>query len=137
MYGWLFGRRKPARNVEITMPGDGDEFDIVGESHYQRHLDRICGGKTDDGHDLDCTAYLVPEPSNRYDKNAVRVVIERETVGYLTRDNALRYHECLEALGHPGAVVKCEARIVGGWRRGRKESGQYGVKLDFSMDRLR
>lgn len=36
--------------------------------------------------------------------------------------------------GCPGADVKCSAMIVGGWDRGKGDTGYFGVKLDLPVE---
>lgn len=115
-----------------SIPGPGlFDVDVVGESKYQRALDRICGGRTEDGVDCLVTAVLIYDSSNRYDKMAIRIEIDGETVGYLSRENAREYRKQMEIAGHPGLTASCEARIVGGWDRGPDDQGYFGVKLDL------
>ena len=52
----------------------------VGESHYQAALEALCGGHNRYGHEMECEAELIPEPSNPYDPNAVQVMIGRRLV---------------------------------------------------------
>ncbi|SKA26275.1 HIRAN domain-containing protein [Consotaella salsifontis] len=132
LLGWLFGS-KPQR-VQYAIEGSGDyELDVVGESHYQAELNRICGGKTDDGHEMEVEALLVEEPTNPYDSNAVAVVIDGLVVAYLPRDDAAAYRQLLSRQKLSGEHLKVDALIVGGWNRGRRGQGHYGVKLDVDM----
>jgi hypothetical protein len=109
--------------------GDGEfEFPIVGESHYQRALESIVGGKTERGHEHVCAALLLPEPANPYDKNAVCVKIRQLTVGHLARDVAQDFALALRQRGFSRAAA--EAMIVGGWRRRGGDEGHFGVKLN-------
>ena len=60
---FLFRRREPAGSF---LAGDGSyRVEVVGESHYQEALEAICGGRTEEGARQECTATLVPEPTNR------------------------------------------------------------------------
>ena len=136
-FRWLFrrgaerpGSSKKSRNVAIDGPGEFD-FDIVGESFNQGALNRICGGKTDAGHELEVTAVLIEEPENPHDPNAVKVVIAGETVGHLCRLDAKLYKARLARAGLTGEPVSVEAIITGGWDRGARGEGHYGVKLDM------
>jgi hypothetical protein len=109
--------------------------DAVGESHYQPGLDRVAGGKTPAGHNDEVCAWLVPEPENKYDHNAVRVDIRGEPVGYLPAELAVVWQPVVLALmARYGRPVACAAIITGGWRREKKRGGgisegSYGVKL--------
>ena len=104
--------------------------DAVGEPHYQDALEAIAGGRTEEGADLETVALLVPEPSNRYDPNAVQVMIEGKVVGYLSRRNAaILQGPILAKMRREQRAVACRARIVGGWDRGRGDRGHFGVRL--------
>jgi hypothetical protein len=116
-----------------TLRGDGTySLNVVGESFYQDALDRICGGKDEDGHNKETSARLVPEPHNPHDKNAVAVCISGEVIGYLDKQRAKRYGDIL----HGSVIEKCPALITGGWKRkgrGKNSEGHYGVKLDLNL----
>lgn len=67
-------------------------------------------------------AVLVPEPRNRYDRNAVRVDIDGRPVGYLARELAVRYQPVLNALASRGGKGWCNARLTG---CGQRSFGVY------------
>jgi HIRAN domain len=113
----------------VMFPG-GNQIRVVGESYYEDNLDQVCGGRTDEGHDYDCMAVLVAEPTNPYDPNAVAVYVDGRMVGHLPRDAAKAYQPIARRLGgHYGA---CTANIRGGWDRGGGDTGHYGVVLDLA-----
>lgn len=140
----LFTRKRPSpgRGAAVAegdagtlhLEGDGDfAFDVVGEGNYQAALSQICGGKCEDGHELEVTAQLVPEPANPYDKNAVAVVIQGHKVAYFARDDAGQFQARMRRHG-TGRAFSCDAMIVGGWKRDRRgeiDEGSFGVKLDL------
>ena len=71
----LFSRRnKQTREpvADITNGPGTFPIDAVGESHYQDALSKICGGKSEDGHEHECVARLVLEDENPHDDQAVR-----------------------------------------------------------------
>lgn len=109
---------------------------IVGESHYQEALKAICGPRSDEGEDRRVEARLVLEDDNPHDSMAVRVDIQGLTVGYLSREHARQYRNQLEKAGHASADAYCKARIRGGWDRGERRQGYYGVYLDLPVDNL-
>jgi hypothetical protein len=122
------------KSADIVLSGKGDfSFEIVGESHYQDNLERICGVRTIEGEDKIVQATLVHDDDNQYDNKAIRVDIDGNTVGYLSRGDARAYREMLEKRGLQGITTICSAKIVGGWDRGRRDKGHYGVKLDLSI----
>jgi hypothetical protein len=119
----LFGGR-PARAVQLR-PGRGWVVEVVGESNYQDALARSYHRHGGNGHDLKVTATLTPEDSNPHDRNAVRVVIDGKTVGYLPRDIAPDYRA---SMGTTPAT--CSAKIVGGFEMDDGSRAHFGVKLN-------
>lgn len=69
-----------------------------------------------------------------YDNKAIRVDIQGETVGYLSRELARNFRERMKEAGHPGLTARCSAIIVGGWDRGGGDIGYFGVKIDLPTD---
>jgi|SRR5882724_3456539 len=112
--------------------GEGEAADysveIAGESHYQDALEEICGGRDTASTHLTVTARLVREDDNPYDDQAVKVIIHGHHVGYLSRADAGRYRAL------PTAPAELPALIVGGWDRGDRGVGQYGVRLALRLD---
>jgi hypothetical protein len=70
-----------------------------------------------------CWARLIREPDNPFDRNAVMVEIDGQTVGYLDRAAARRYHRRLLPLAEP---IQLPAKLIGGTR----EKPSFGVILD-------
>lgn len=136
MFSKLFGKKQePAPEVStIANCPDLFEFEIVGESKYQKQLNKICGGRTEDGHWLEKNAYLVLEDENPHDKKAVRVDIDGHTVGYFDRRTARGFRKLVSASDSDDRRFCCPAVIVGGWDRGNGETGYFGVKLDLEID---
>lgn len=106
---------------------DSYPLDVVGESNYQDALIAIAGRYTREGDSVEVEAELVREPSNPHDPNAVAVRIQRRTVGYLSRDQAVRVGGQMREEGL--SVVVCSALIRGGWRTNQYDEGLYGVRL--------
>lgn len=78
-----------AITTRVERFGGEELVHVVGESNYQPAIRAACGPSVDDDDVLvHCMAELVPEPSNPYDSNAVRVDIEGQCVGYLGRSDA-------------------------------------------------
>ncbi|MFC2081089.1 hypothetical protein ACFLR8_02645 [Bacteroidota bacterium] len=118
------------QNLDPKGPGTY-EYEVVGESHYQKELNRICGGRTYEGHEKTVQARLIHDDNNPHDAQAVRIEIEGLTVGHLNRDDARNYRKQLADSGNPGIDAVCSAIIVGGWDRGDGDTGYFGVKLDI------
>ena len=115
----------------VTIKGNEKyQLEVVGESFYQDALEEICGPRTDEGVENNATATLIFEDDNPKDNLAVRIDIEGKTVGYLSRPFARLIRQTLAEAGYAGVTVHCNAIIRGGWDRGNRGKGQYGVRLD-------
>lgn len=113
-------------------PWDGKrKISVVGESNYQEALRRVSGAPRTGGWRFECTACLVPEPTNPHDPKAVMVQIEGECVGYLSRRNASVFGPRVKAIIEAEGEARCEA-FVG--RRGDSENPNLGVSLRAPED---
>ncbi|HEX3148020.1 MAG TPA: hypothetical protein VHR66_08040 [Gemmataceae bacterium] len=120
--------------VPRWMDGGGRfNLEIVGESHYQRELERVCGGRTRKSQDLEIAAVLLLDDGNPHDAQAVRVEIKGLTVGYLSRENARIFRARLRRERIHGSEFPCRANVRGGWDRGGGDSGSFGVWLDVCL----
>jgi hypothetical protein len=121
----------------VTFDAARKMVDVVGEGSYQGSLERLAGGRTIDGpRNRDHTAILMPEPTNPYDVNAVRVVVVTSTgdgavIGYLSREDAVAYRPVIDRLAADGDLAACRASIGGGWDRGGGDRGSFGVRLSI------
>lgn len=122
------GKMPPFGFVEMA-PSEDEPFDIVGESNYQAELEGLAGPKAKEGANVLTSAFLMPEPDNPYDPNAVMVVIADKTVGYLSRDDNKEFLQFLERVRASSAF--CNASIEGGWKNQRSE-GSFCVRLDIA-----
>ena len=103
-------------------------FEIVGESSYQENIKKFAIQRENKGCFIKVIAKIIREPTNKYDKNACRVVINGLTVGYLPRNNAESWVRLLNKLNiHETAQINVNAVIVGG---GSAEYS-YGVRLNI------
>lgn len=78
-------------------------------------------------------AYLVPEPDNPEDPNAIKVVIDGAHVGYIKAGSCAH----IRRLIREGRIEKIEARIIGGKYKSvydyvDKGSTPFGVRLDIT-----
>ncbi len=99
------------------MPLPDDRFmKVVGESHYQdalRALVQQCVPGMDGRPSF--TAALVPEPDNVHDRHAIALHASTGKIGYLTREDAVRYANTFGALREAGYVGgSCTAFLNGG-----------------------
>lgn len=117
---------------QIEIKGNGTySVPVVGEASYRTNFEALFGERCSTGIKTECRATLVPEPSNKYDKNAVQVMIDNTLVGYLDRDSARRVVESLQRTNRIGAIVKVPALVKGGWYRGPDDQGEFGMWIDF------
>jgi hypothetical protein len=104
------------------------EVELIGENQYQAVLEDIAGPRKPQGVKSFETATLKLE-----DKNAVRVEILRQPVGYVSLDSARFVRQQLIARGLPKGVVQCPAVIHGGWVSSDGRKGPYKVWLDLPI----
>lgn len=125
---------------DVLLPG-GYTVEVVGESHYQADLEAIAGGKWEDPCDMEVTAYLIREPDNPYDRNAIAVYIQGHKVGYIGRGDAEDYAPILDELwANYTCRAACGAHLKGGWRHYIEEphgqvttdEGHFGVTLGLA-----
>lgn len=126
MFGFL--NKRKASNQYLICEG-GSNFEIVGESHYQPALNRLAGGKTEESAQIPVEVFLVAEPDNPYDPDAVKVEINGQKVGHISKQHTQSFHNITRSLGISRA--KCTGMIVGGWLRPDGDEGSFGVKLDL------
>jgi hypothetical protein len=59
-------------------------------------------------------AWLVREPRNQYDANAIQVIIDSTCVGYVAREQAEMLAPQLDSLGARGCTVGFPVQLCGG-----------------------
>jgi hypothetical protein len=84
------------------------DVEVVGESGYQDYLKRLARRRSP------LTMVLKPDPDNPYDSNAVVVLIEDQTVGYLSRLAAKDWQPMLLAAEAEGFYCTGPAEVLGG-----------------------
>lgn len=128
----LFRRQPPRRPVPAaTLFAGSDTLEVVGESFYQDALWRLVGGFQPERVSHPCQATLLPEPTNRYDENAIEVLIAGHLVGHLSREDAVMYLPGLKRLmaGCDTGHVALGGVISGGGPREGGRIGYLGVFL--------
>lgn len=102
---------------------------IVGESNYQKALRKSYKDPNAfrKGESAFVDVDLVYEPNNPYDKNAVAVVSTHGTLGYLSKQDAIRYRNLCEG-DRDTLSVRC--KIYGG------SKGLYGAWVDLDLEDL-
>lgn len=114
--------------------GAGRGFNIraVGESRFQSEIGSIVGGRCQEGHNCQFPAELV-FAATEHDANAIAIRIGGVPVGFLPSDCAEQVRPLLAALGDSQKAVTCKAKIVGGWDKGKRDQGYFGVRLSLSL----
>lgn len=105
--------------LTLKMPRDGlkVDLDIVGESFRQNEVKAVAQASNGDWFDI----YLMPENGNPYDKNAVRVMVGRHHVGYVSKESAKKWRK-----EHASALKRGE--LLGGQAKCFSRDGQsFGV----------
>tara|TARA_R110002110_G_scaffold95455_1_gene246499 strand:- start:51868 stop:52275 length:408 start_codon:yes stop_codon:yes gene_type:complete len=119
----------------IQGPGSFDQ-EVVGEFAYQKNLKRLCGGYKEKCNRLRVVAVLEYEDDNPHDNKAIKVAIDGNTVGYLSRDDAREYRKRIKKTGNEGITISCDAQIVCGKRISFLNKTNFGVWLDLPINEL-
>jgi collagen type III alpha len=110
--------------------------EVAGESHYGRSIRGLLGEDFKAaGTEIVVTAQLIPELGNKHDRNAVGVWVGGVQVGYLPRDEAVRYAPVLSALTAQGWLPQVSARVWGTeWSDYDDHTGSFhgSVRLDLA-----
>lgn len=119
----------PGREVPI---GFGEDLEVSGEAYYRDGIGKIFRslGRPEGGVTMQ-TAYLIPEPNNQYDRNAVRVVVMGEQVGHVPQEVSAAIARVCAGVGR-GNVATVLARI---WARNDDGTWRGRVTLAFSGER--
>jgi|GEM_PF-2768286 len=105
------------------------QVDVVGESDYQEVLERMAGRRSQRGAMKAVIALLSREPDHPHDKNAIRVDVDSETVGYIEKWNAREIQPLMQKLEKAGRPAWVRAWIVGGWEDDRGDDN-FKIRLD-------
>lgn len=109
------------------------DLNIVGESFHQNSLKKLAGAHGDYSAETPVNAVLIPYSTNPKDKKAVRVEINSQIVGHLSRDDARAFRKRLESQQLGTRPTICNAIIVGGGLdRKTGKNFHYGVRLDLA-----
>ncbi|GAA5210514.1 HIRAN domain-containing protein [Microbacterium kyungheense] len=116
----------PGREVPI---GFGEDLEVSGEAYYRDGIGKIFRslGRPEGGVTMQ-TAWLIPEPDNKYDPNAVRVVVMGEQVGHVPQEVSASVMRACRGVGR-GNVATVPARV---WARNDDGTWRGRVTLAFS-----
>ncbi|WP_149100677.1 hypothetical protein [Actinoplanes teichomyceticus] len=94
--------------------------EVVGETHYAKAIRALFGSDFDpQGTDITVPVQLIPDRSNRHDRNAVGVWSDNALLGHLPRPEAARYVHVLTSLTRRNLIPEVNAQIHG------REWGEY------------
>lgn len=128
---WLDGAREvPTAAQEVRVGGHWPDVEVSGEHHYRDQIARVFTGigRAEGGVTMQ-TAWLVPEPSNPYDRNAVKVIIRGEPVGHVPAEVSAAVSRACRDVGR-GSVATAPARL---WARVEDDgTWRARVTLNFS-----
>lgn len=131
----LFSKKpKPEPKVALV-EGDGTYSfkDVVGESNYRQALKALITEGTDqerENGEVFRDAFIVPEPTNTFDKNAIQVRIAEHLVGYIAKGRTAEFHPVLQDARKQGfdyVVVKAVIAFDS-----RSADPLVGVRLDWT-----
>jgi hypothetical protein len=105
------------------------QVDVVGESDYQAALEKLAGGPSRSGVMDAVIALLSREPDHPHEKNAIRVDLGDETVGYIEKWNAREVQPLMQKLEKAGRPAWVRAWIVSGWEDDRGDNN-YRIRID-------
>jgi hypothetical protein len=127
----------PPAEIEVVILEGDDDLDVVGESYRQDALWKIVGGKTSERVRKETIGYLVPEPTNVYDPNAIGVWIQGLQVGFIAKELAREIIDDLHALieSNAGKYIGLRGVVAGGGERD-DGPGMLGVFLEFPSDKF-
>lgn len=130
----------PLKKVRFQSSYSNYPKSIVGESQYQDNISYVVGYFDIDEKKFRAdglTAELYLEDDNPFDPgNAVRVDVEKKTVGYLSKNDASKYRNAIAKLGLSDFIGVCGS-AVSGKRDSLSEEMNFGVFLDLDLHNLR
>jgi hypothetical protein len=105
----------PAADAPYRFGGSGSwpSFDVVGESNYVGHIAAALDQKLRVGQEAEklVEATIVPEPQNRFDRNAISVRIRGKVVGYFAKEEAVVYKAVINRIIANGYTPTTTARV--------------------------
>ena len=132
IYTELYPEQEP-----VFIEGDGQfQLDVIASPDHQNYLKSLCGGYSLRGSKLQVVAKLHYDNCNPEDKNAIRVVINGGTVGYLSPEHAMLFRERIRITGQEGIIVSCNAQVVGGRKFWFFRKTGFSVRIDLPIQQL-
>lgn len=107
------------------------QLKTVGAYYYHDDIAKIAKNPTGENALVFCTATLIPEDTNPYDKNAIKVQIELSHVGYLSHEHAITFRSYFKEFGLDIQTTTCDAVISAGITV-QEKTYNYTIELDVS-----
>lgn len=129
----IFAGNKPVFNESQLVILDGDDdLDVVGESYQQENLWALVGGSSEDKIRVEVLGYLVPEPENKYDPNAIGVWIQGLKVGFVAKELAREIvDDVLRLMSENGGSLIGLRGVIAGGGQYADGPGQLGAFLEY------
>ena len=133
----LFSKKpKPEPKVALV-EGDGTYSfkDVVGESNYKQGLRALISEGSEaerDNGEVFRDAFLIAEPTNTFDKNAIQVRIAEHLVGYIAKTRTPEFHPVLQDARKQGFDYVLVKAVIG--FDSRNADPLIGVRLDWTDD---
>jgi hypothetical protein len=110
-------------------------IEVVGESHYTSSIKALfTAGVKADGAEITTTVQLLPEPLNKHDRHAVGVWAGSRQIGYLSRQDAVRYSPVLLALVARGWTPRVSAQIwAQQWTTGAGDRNGFSASVRLQL----
>lgn len=117
----------------LRLSGDGTyAMDITGEENYQTALEDLGGPRLPEGvHQVETARLVIADNRTGSNRNAVRVEIRGQLVGYISLQDTIQYRHYLRTRGKSNVYGQCSALITGGWVTPDGTQGPYYVALDI------
>lgn len=110
--------------------------DVAGTSYHLVDIARLLPKPIPDtGADVALSLQLAPDPTNRHDRNAVKVMADNALLGYLPAELAAAYQPRIMALLDSGYAPQCAARIRA-WPEGNWMIDHRGDSQRVATDRF-
>lgn len=126
-------KRRANANLPHWPTSNSYEQEVVGESYYTENFDRLANWRQGADSVLLTMATLIPDPENKYDSNAIKVVVDGFHIGHLDRASALQYKD--RVLDNPDIydppITTANIRIK---RLLLEEKTVYSAALDLRLE---
>ncbi|QXQ11480.1 hypothetical protein [Paeniglutamicibacter sp. Y32M11] len=124
--------------IEYELPNaNWANVDLVGEYYRQSTIIRMIGGrpKAGDSKQVDVRVHLVPEPDNPYSPNgdAISARIDGDVVGYLSSDDAQKWHKEIHRIAMSGAVAVTNGNVLAYNRTKWDKNGRTRLELEVNI----